>query len=275
MNILRGNIILNMAWATRPIRTFLSLAIIFSASAISAQRSTSPSNAELAAISARGRLLAEYDLAAWYSSDAVRALNPTQGSVTRYIARKTDAGWVVAYGRLNDSRGAFLVVYEATPGASPQECTVEKYDPPRQDTGFYFSAAKAIETALRDFQGDNRPYNAAALPADSNQMHVYVVPARTVTGVYPLGGDVRYLISVDGSTIIEKRQLHKTILEFRDSGKLAKTVSGYHTHVLSDVPEDTDVFYVLTRKPLIPEFVGTKNLIYIIQIDGSIVREKY
>lgn len=45
---------------------------------------------------------------------------------------------------------------------------------------------------------------------------------------------------------------------------------GYHTHVLSDVPEDTDVMLVLTRQPGVPEFVGAGAYVYTISVDGKI-----
>ncbi len=232
-----------------------------------------PSRTELAEITARGRLLAQYDEAAWHSTDAVRALEPAQGTVERYIAKKTDAGWKVAYGRFNEKQDRFLVVYEATQSSNAPQFAVHKLDPPQEDIGFYTLGAKAIQTALRDFQGEKRPYNMMVLPVDSGQMYVYIVPAQTTEGVYPLGGDVRYLISPDGNSIVQKRQLHKTIIEVKISPKPGQTLAGFHTHVLSDVPEDTDVFYVLVRRPLVPEYVGiTKTLIYVIETDGTIIR---
>ncbi len=211
----------------------------------------------------------QYDQAAWHSTDAVLATKPEKGAVTRYIVEKTDAGWVVAYGRLNNAQNSFLVAYTATQGANPQQFTVKHYDPPKVDSGFYFVGAKATATALNDFHGEKRPYNTAVLPALPGQVYVYVYPAQTVSDVYPLGGDVRYLISADGSTIVEKRQIHKAIMD-RDFRKVARTEAGYHTHVLSDVPEDTDVFFVLSQKTPVPEYVGTKNQIYVVKIDGSI-----
>jgi hypothetical protein len=50
-----------------------------------AQASSKPSETELAAISARGVLLAEYDRAAWQATDAVQAAHPVEGRVGRYI----------------------------------------------------------------------------------------------------------------------------------------------------------------------------------------------
>ena len=245
----------------------LIVAVLLSAPVTLAQRTSPASKEELAAITERGRQLAEYDVAAWYATDAVFALKPVEGSITRYIAKKTDNRWTVVFGRFNEKRDRFLVVYEANAGTNPKEFNVKKYDVPKEDAGFYFSAAKAIETALADFRGEKRPYNVAVLPATSNQMYVYVVPAQTKQNVYPLGGDVRYLVSSDGSKIVEKRQLHKAIIEFEVS---ENTEAGFNVAVLDDIPEDTDVFHVLSRKPAIPQWVGTNKYIYRIEPDGTI-----
>lgn len=254
-------------------RVILTLSIILVALTAFAGKKCPLPDAESAAISARGQMLEQYDQAGWHSTDAVLATKPEQGSVTRYIAKKTDSGWVVAFGRLDNAQDKFLVVYEATQGASLQQFTVKHYDPPLEDTGFYLFGARATATALKDFRGEKRPYNTMILSAQSGQMYVYVVPAQTINGVYPLGGDVRYLISADGNTIVEKRQLHKAIID-RDVRKLTRVAAGFHTHVLSDVPEDTDVFFVLSERPPMPEYVGTKKQIYVIQADGSIACAK-
>lgn len=71
-----------------------------------------------------------------------------------------------------------------------------------------------------------------------------------------MGGDVRYLISTDGQKIVDKRRMHQDIINFtirKDS------TYSLHTHILSDTPEDSDVFEVLTRQPLIPEYIFTCN----------------
>ena len=43
-----------------------------------------------------------------------------------------------------------------------------------------------------------------------------------------------------------------------------------HTYVLDDVPEDTDVFHVLTGSPPSPELVITKQFVFQVDPDGSI-----
>jgi hypothetical protein len=50
-------------------------------------------------------------------------------------------------------------------------------------------------------------------------------------------------------------------------------VAGYHFHILSDLPEDTDVLYVLNRKPSMPEYVVAGKLSYLVNTDGSITMD--
>jgi hypothetical protein len=162
-------------------------------------------------------MLAAYDIASWHATDAVLALKPPQGSVRRYIAKKTDSGWTVVFGKFNESKDALLVAYEAAQGSDPRQFTVKTYDPPQPDTGFFYIAAKAIAISLQNVQLQKRPYNSYVLPLDSGQLYVYVLPAQTVADIYPLGGDTRFLVSADGTAIIETRQLHKSILEIKGS----------------------------------------------------------
>jgi hypothetical protein len=255
-----------------PKQLSLILAIILSTQLLWGKKDNSSNDPVLGAIVTRGRMLAEYDVAAWHATDAVQAMNPPTDNAQRFIAKKTDTGWVVVFGHLNGSRDKFLVLYEATQGSTAQEFKAKKCDPPVEDKTFYLAAARALDIALRDFQGEKRPYNTYVVPSETNQLYLYILPAHTTSEVYPLGGDVRYLFTADGNMILEKHQMHKTILEYRNSGH---TIAGVHIHVLSDLPEDSDVFHVLSRNPPVPEFiVGNQKHKYSILVDGTIVREK-
>jgi len=249
-------------------RTFTVIILLLASITASAQtvRTIPATEAELAQITERGRNLAAYDVAAWHGSDAVMALQPAEESVVRYIAKRTGDGWTVAFGRLNEKRDKFLINYEAIQGSTPKEFKASKLAPAKEDEGFFLFAARALDTSLADFKGEARPYNVAVLPAPSNQLYVYVLPAQTKNGVYPLGGDVRYLISEDGLKIIEKRQMHKAIIEF-SMGEGAK--AGFHTAIMDQVPEDSDVFHVLARTPSVPEYIGTKDFVYYIEANGN------
>ncbi len=139
---------------------------------------------------------------------------------------------------------------------------------PAGPQGANYSTLKAF---VQHLEGEQRPYNVAVLPAEKGQVWVYLGPAPTKPNVWPLGGDVRYLISADGTKIVSKRQLHKAVIEVEPpKDRDNQLVAGMHTHVLDDIPEDTDVFHVLTRKPAVPELVITKQFVFQVGPDGTI-----
>src|SRR5271168_2519524 len=130
----------------------LVMVMVLCAPSVLAQKTKLLTESDAAAIAARGRFLFDYDTASWYATDAVMALKPAEGSVARYIARKTDTGWIVVFGRFNEAKDGFLIVYEATQGSGLQQFTVKTYDPPQKDIGFFYTAARAIGIALQDFR---------------------------------------------------------------------------------------------------------------------------
>lgn len=241
--------------------------LLFVGAAALAQKPQPPSRDELAAVGARGKLIYEYDQAAWHSTDAVQKVGLPQGQIDRYVAQKTESGWMVMWGRFTESRDKFLIVYETIQGAGLEVFSVKKHDPPLEDTGFYLHAARAIATAQQEFHGEKRPYNESVLPADKGNFYVYILPAQTDEGVYPIGGDMRYLISPDGIDVVGKRRMHQDII----NSTIRETATfSLHTHILSDTPEDSDVFDVLTRRPLIPEYIFTCNFTYMVIPEASV-----
>lgn len=239
-----------------------------------------PTEKELAAITERGRTLAEYDAAAWHATDALQTANPKTTEGQHYLAKKENGRWIVVFGALNVDKTKFLISYEATQREKPGKFGVKKNELAKEDEGFYLFAARAMELAMADFGAAARPYNVAVLPAKQAEgkdqpglLYVYLYPAQTKVGTYPLGGDVRYFVSPDGAKILAKRQMHKTILDGA-AKKGRKMVAGYHSHVLSDEPEDTDVLHVLQQDPPLPETVATPHFVYEVASDGTIKIKK-
>jgi len=248
-------------------------AALISCASLLAQTEQKPEAAKLdfTAITARGKLLAEYDAAAWHSTDAVQALNPKQGSVNKYIARKTNAGWTVMYGHIAPTWDKFLIAYEAVQGDKPEKFTVKEHNPPVEDTGYFLHAARANETVRTNYIHENRAYNVSVLPAASGNFWVYILPAQLTEGPYPLGGDARFLVSEDGWRILAKAQLHDQVIDEPDDAKVQPPPkSRSHSDTLTEVPVETDVFYVLSRKPLVPEYVTAGKQKFLIKVDGTI-----
>ena len=98
------------------------LALSLSICCLAKERSK-PSDATLLSISAKGILLAGYDYAAWHASDVVEAVASKSDPPSRYIGTKTDHGWVMDFGSVDESRDKFLVRYEAIQGSTPEQFT--------------------------------------------------------------------------------------------------------------------------------------------------------
>lgn len=252
--------------------------VILSASIAEAQQPASPRIApptpdSLAAITTRGRILAAYDASAWHATDALTALRPDAAAVRGYVARLGPDGWQVAFGRLSDDSTAFLIAYRASAVTTHADSfVVERLEPVVRDTGYFARAARALATAGRDFGTPSRPYNPAVVPAGDGDSTwwVYLMPAQTVAGVYPVGEDVRYRISHDGLRILDRRQLHKALMEFRAPPPGTEPQAAMHAAVLDDIPEDSDVFHVIVRRPQVPQLIVTNAFIYQIEVDGRI-----
>jgi len=246
----------------------LPLCVCLLSNLVSAQTKDKDLKTYLDGVTERGRALYAYDQAAWHATDAFLDLHPDTEGLAHYICSRTPTGWMVTFPKWNEMHDRLLVTYEATE-TEPGKYVARKLDHPWEASEAILVKERALELAIADFQHPNRPYNTAILPAPGGNLYVYLYPGQTKATIWPIGGDVRYTISADGKQILEKRQLHKTILDMEYKPG-SNVVAGIHGHVLSDVPEDTDVMYVLNRRPLIPEYIGTEKRTYIVNTDGTI-----
>ena len=149
------------------------LALVVAGAPVAAQpkaarlESGPPSSDSLAAITRRGRTLAEHDRVAWLASDAMAAPSIPTDAVRRLIAHQTDRGWEVAAGELSARSDTFFIAHLATPGMQPDRWAASSFEPLRPDTGYFARAARAIESSLAMFRPvARRPYVATVVPAD-------------------------------------------------------------------------------------------------------------
>lgn len=70
-------------------RVAFTLALLSLYSAAFAAHKCPLSDDQAAQITARGRLLAQYDQAAWHATDALLATNPDRQAAPLYVAKKT------------------------------------------------------------------------------------------------------------------------------------------------------------------------------------------
>jgi hypothetical protein len=256
---------------------FAAVALVASAaSPLAARAQSAPAQAQLDAITARGRALAGYQRAAWNATVQLMATNPDPGQVQRYVAYHADSGWVVAFGHLDSQRDTFYVSNIAVPALVNGQRVDSLFEfhkfEAAPDIDFLVRATRAMDTAVAAMGPKTRPYRAAAIPAENGDWWVYLTPASDFTSAFPLGDDVRFRISADADRILETRRMHKGIVEYNrgDRPGAAKLVASSHKTSLRDEPEDSDIYYVLSRRPQVPEIVETKHFRYLVDLDGSI-----
>ncbi len=232
----------------------------------------------LTEISKRGKEIADYDNACWQATDALKEKFGLKSKETKYfLAEKGDKGWMVYFGKLNDDETKFLIVYEAASGPDPKntkDITVKKNEPPKEETGDLLLKALALRTCHAVFLPGKFTYNSCVLAAPNGEHYVYFYPGSTTAGLYLLGGDVRYRVAHDGQHIVETRTMHRSVLPYPrpvpESMGDYKALIGLHSALVDNIPEDTDVFHVLSRKPKVPEMIITKKFVYQIGVDGDI-----
>jgi hypothetical protein len=233
------------------------------------------SDSTLVQITRRGRAIAGYQQATWRATAKLRALQ-SDLPLPRHVAFHTDSGWTVAFGRMSASRDTFYVSHLAAP-ALIDGCRVDslmqlsKLAAPVADTGYVLRAARAVDTATALFGRTSRPYESVVLPAPGGTWWVYMLPSPNGAGAYPVGDDVRYHVSADARRVSEARRLHLGTIEFDRSNKPdAQYVASSYTTAVSDIPEETDVAHILTRRPRVLGYVFTPQYLFMINEDGSL-----
>src|SRR5919197_3525826 len=261
----------------RALALFLATAGAAPLGSLAAQTSGPATTWQLSEITERGRALASYERAVWQAYGQLLLKRPDPRLVQRYIAYHADSGWAVAFGRLSVKLDAFYVSHLAIPAVVGGKRVdtlfiIQSFEKPGADTDYLLRAARAVDSALALLGPTPRPYDVAALPTANGEWWVYVIPGPNRSNVWPLGDDTRYRFSADGRRILERRRMHLGILEFDRMSKpeASRFVAGVHNTEISDAPEDTDVFHVLTRKPRVFEYVFTPRYLYMINEDGSI-----
>jgi len=217
-------------------------------------------------------MLLAYDQAAWHGTDAFMALHPDLTALnTMLAAGQADGRWRVDFGFLNSAADSFFVHYQAFEQQRPDSFVARRLAYPASESGVQLRAARALRTAKTSFGDVQIPYNTYVLQRADSTFWVYFLPAQTDAAAFPHGADARYLVSADGRHLIDSLRMHHALLNLAlpDSA-----VSGMHTVISDDVPQDSDVFLVLARRPLRPELVVTQHYLYQVCIDGSITWQR-
>jgi len=226
---------------------------------------------QLANITSRGYDLYNYDVSCWLASDTLVTYHPDNERLGQFLAKDNDSVWTVYFGKSSQDQNSFIIAYEISLSKMMKILSVKEYKEGKRDSSWLMRASKAITLTKLDFGKQNLTYNYYVFPDTSQNILVYYIPAKTNNKETPLGGDVRYIVSKDGSNILRITRLHKSVIMMPQPVEGA--MAGMHSHIIIKTPVETDVFFVLSQRPRLPHYIFSDNGMYIVKSDGEILLE--
>ncbi|GEM_PF-6307171 len=228
-----------------------------------------PSPADIARIEARGQQIAGHERAVIRATDLLMASKQDVGSVDTYLAVPSDGGWTVYFGKLSNEGFAAPFVYVC----AAESCQASPSGIPNTAPPEVASLAKAI-SLVRSVAPPIPPgapfsqFNVAVFREPDNTITAYLTPGNEDPRAILLGGDVKISISADGASVLSQTELHNTTLRIPLSLPDGKQPAGaYHTHVVSELPTETDVALMLLHPVLAPHFIAGPQ--WMTQVDSA------
>lgn len=217
----------------------------------------------------RGLEIADYERAAMKATDMLLAHALDASKLGVYVAEKTGGTWTVYFGRVIGERAAFEAAYVySCPENSPQKM---KAVPVPGIPVEVAQRARAVSAALKAIEFDAKGlYNTSVFREEDGTLTVYLLPGNKNPDIVLLGGDFKVMLSPDGSQVIKKFPLHRTMLEISVAPKEGKPAGAFHTHILDDIPTETDVALVLLYPSLAPHSVMGREWFSQIDKNGKI-----
>jgi hypothetical protein len=221
-----------------------------------------------------GQVLFEHDSVGARATDAViRKVHNIDARVRGWIETKQGEGWLVSF--LTTDNGTTNLLYRVTFSSfldpDPKVEVREQPEPVDETTARMFAARETAKNQNIQFCSKN--YNTVVLPAielGREGWVVYLLAATTEPGVIVSGGHHRFIISPDGTTVVDHFQFTKACLtipapnETKDGGKVTGTMV---THLTSETPTEVHVFLSLLHH--LPFYVGVAVPRALWEVNGS------
>ncbi|MFQ5890162.1 MAG: hypothetical protein ACE5JR_08930 [Gemmatimonadota bacterium] len=225
-------------------------AILLTAGALDAQLA-SQSDSVIRHAEEEGRRIAEYDNAVHQATEALLAARPEQHRISLYVARQQDARWHVFFGSINIVSSEFTTAYEVTQEEPDGDRYVVSRLTGREPADPELSrAATALVTALGAFEPKWERYQTYVWRDFRGRWVTYFLPGPTAEGQWPIGADMRVLVSFDGQRILEATTFHADLTVVEPSREAA--IATHHRHLAGENPAPTDFAYVLITPQLAP-----------------------
>lgn len=211
----------------------------------------------------RGKMLYDFDQAAWHSTDAFvdKARNLDKLTISGRVVVPVEGGLqAIYYGRKDTGRFAiFTGIWNGTKIVDPVYSKGETGPALSEEANAYADVIDLLMSGkleTKDLWYCNKANpNFVVLPgSETGEYFLYFMTAQQKNGVYPLGGHHRLQIR-DGK-VVSQRKFTNSCIDLGD-GKSAdkKPVMFYLTHMLDDKPTEIHVFTAIASRTVV--MVGT------------------
>lgn len=226
---------------------------------------------EIARIEKRAELIAGYERASILSSDYLMGRQVDTNGVETWVALFEERMWVVYYGKLSKKEKQFKSVYVvAIPHGKSKEVTMAS---PRKTSKDLLTFARAIKIAANEITEPQVPrYNPSVFREIDGTITVYFLPGNTQEGIVLIGGEYKVSVSSDGKRVLNSRKVHNSILRMQEhpADPDDKPAGGYHTHVLGDLPEETEVAVLRLHPTLAPHIIVGEKWTFGVDKEGKV-----
>jgi len=247
-----------------------TLLIILAASSAFGQE-VGPVFDEARAIETRGRLIAEYELVLRRASELLFSTKAEHMASGHYFALKKENNWTFYFGSLAEGDDIFVTKY----AFSCKDDAIEKMKEVKADKApdELLQLARAVKLALGAVDAAWPQRRVMAFVETDSSVSVYTVPENEKEDSVLLGGDAKLTISPspEGLKVTKNDPLHSgTLLVSLAVEEGKERAAGYHLHMTTDFPSETDVALVVLHPQLAPHYVVGKKWISKLNPDGTI-----
>lgn len=219
--------------------------------------------AEIAEAEKLGRIIFEYDIAAWVATDSlIGKLGGLEDKVTGWVVEKADKGESVLFYR--GSNGLFSPAYSINVrDGKAIDASLVEYPAGAALTPGQTAMIKARETGLKaGVSGCSDTYNTIVIPDESIGYLVYVMAATTNSNAVQIGGHLRHDIDAAGENVVGFRKFTNSCIALSKAAPDRKSIvvallvsqvlTAYPTeiHVWASLLHEVDLFVVTGEKAL-------------------------
>lgn len=252
------------------LKYLLSIAILLIfCRGVSAQE-TVPSQNEIKRIEDRGKQIANYERAAIRATDLMLTSNPDKSKLEVYVAVNQNNRWMVYFGKITDKGFETDYIYSCPDGQFDQ-MKPEQNDQNISTEAFYFAKAVSLAGDFIAQEMTSPRYNTNVFREQDGTITVYFIPGNKEPDTVILGGDFKVSISNDALKVLNKTKLHTSFLKMPlKEEKGQQTAGAFHTHILGDLPTETDVALIILNPVLAPHYITAQTWMSKINADGQI-----